>query len=134
MSAPIPLLELCWRQLRPAPDGGYLIEPAGEEALVQGLLSCRADPGLAEGVEALFEAATILFHEHQSPLAAEVILKALHRARPHLPLQEQAAQAILAAQERGLSHVLKQAPTVGTAAPEGSIKAHRFANPGRTRG
>lgn len=132
--APIPLLELCWRQLRPGPDGAYLIDADGEARLVEGLLASRDDPGLAEGVQALFEGATILFHEHRSPEASGAILRALHRAGPQLPLREQAVQAIQAAQGEGLSHVLKQAPSLGASAPQGSIKAHRFANPGRTRG
>ena len=132
--APIPLLELCWRQLRAQADATYLIDADGEARLVEGLLASRDDPGLAEGVQALFEGATILFQEHHSPDAAAAILRALHRASPQLPLREQAVQAIQAANAGGLDHVLKRAPAVGAGAPEGSIKAHRFANPGRTRG
>jgi hypothetical protein len=132
--ASLPLLELCRRHLHAEGDGRYLLDSQGEAALVEGLIAFRDDPRLAEGVQALFEAATTLFNEHQSPDAAAAILRALHRARPKLQLREQAAQAIQAAHEGGLAHVVKQAPTEGATAPEGSIKAHRFANPGRTRG
>lgn len=131
---PIPLLELCWKQLRAAPNGGYLMEPSGEAALFEGLLAARADSDLAHGVHALFEAACVLHDEEGSPDAAASILRVLARARPQLPLRTQAMDAIQNAADRGLDHVERKAPKLGEATPEGTLKAHRFANPGRTRG
>lgn len=129
----IPLLELCWRQLVPR-GSGYAVKAGGEDALFEGLLAQREDPGLARGVHALFEAACLLHDEDGSPDAAAAILRALERARPHLPLRDQVQDAIQAASARGLDHVERRAPKLGAAAPEGSLKAHRFGNPGRTRG
>jgi hypothetical protein len=135
MTAPeqIPLLELCWRLLEPASGGGYLMSKKGEAALVQGLLDAKADPNLAVGVHALFEAAFVMHEDEASPDAAAAILRALNQARPQLPLREQAVAAIQAASEGGLNHVEKRAPALGASAPEGSIKAFRFSKPGKTR-
>jgi hypothetical protein len=132
--ASIPLLELCFQQLQPVTGGGYSIDANGETKLFEGLIAFRADPGLAQGVHALFEAACLLHDEEASTEAAATILRALARARPQLPLREQALEAIQTASTRGLDHVERRAPRFGEASPEGTIKAHWFANPGRTRG
>lgn len=135
MTAPdsIPLLELCWQQLV-RQGSGYAVKAGGEDALLAGLIADKDDPELARGVHALFEAACLLYDEEGSPEAAAVILRALERARPYLPLRSQAQEAIQAVAARGLDHVERRAPRLGDTAPEGSLKAYRFGNPGRTRG
>lgn len=131
---PLPLVELCWPSLVRGPDQRWTFAPEFEGQLFEQLCAMKADPHLAENVVGLFELANFLFQEHDAPDAAAAILRALHRARPQLPLRDQAVAALYAANDQGLARVIKRAPTANAPAPPGTLKAHRYTNPGRTRG
>lgn len=130
-----PLVDLAARLLEKGGGPEPWNYPAtAQSRLEAALVDAKGTEDLADGVMGLFHAAIALSEEERSPIAAGVILKALHATRSELALADKGQSELQHQLDAGLDKATKRAPKLGEKAPEGTVKPSSFPPPRRFRG